>query len=65
MGPRLNVAAALKSRQISCRCTLGADWTAIWQKVLSQAKKSPLGRRAGDLLSNGWLHPTTVDVKSL
>lgn len=44
---------------------LGADWTAILEKVLSQAKKSPLGRRAGDLLSNGWLHPTLSGVKSL
>jgi hypothetical protein len=44
---------------------LGADWTAIGQKVLWRAKKSPLGRRAGELLSNGWLHPTAVDVKSL
>lgn len=44
---------------------LSADWTAILQKVLWRAKKSPLGRRAGDLLSNGWLHPTLADVKSL
>jgi len=41
------------------------DWTAIREKVLCRAKKSPLGRRAGDLLSNGWLHPTLANVKSL
>lgn len=41
------------------------DWTAHREKVLYRTKKSPLGRRAGDLLSNGWLHPTLTNVKSL
>ncbi|WP_150595640.1 hypothetical protein AB4P91_23870 [Pseudomonas sp. B21128] len=44
---------------------LGADLTAILEKVLRQAKKSPLGRRAGELLSNGWLHLNPDYVKSL
>jgi len=55
----------MRSAQESPDAGNSVDWTAIKEKVLCRAKKSPLGRRAGDLLSNGWLHPTLTNVKSL
>jgi hypothetical protein len=55
----------MRSAQESPDAGDSVDWTAIREKVLCRAKKSPLGRRAGDLLSNGWLHTTLANVKSL